>query len=66
MLVDSVFIMRCTALGAGADWKTDASVHYKGKHANMSEYWLAAFGLSHVVKQAVACFRFWTICHVVQ
>lgn len=44
-----LFIMRCTALGVGRDWKTDASVHYRGKHTNMSECWLAAFGLSHVV-----------------
>ncbi len=47
--------MRCTALGAGGDWKTDASVHYRGlKHANMSECWLGALGLPHVAKQAAA------------
>lgn len=52
-----LFIMRCTALGAGRDWKTDASVHYRGKHTNMSECWLAAFGLPHVVKHS-ARYRF--------
>lgn len=48
----SVYNEMRAALGARRDWKTDASVHYRGKQASMSERWLAAFGLPHVVKQA--------------
>ena len=48
----SVYNEMHTALGARRDWKTDASVHYRGKQASMSERWLAASGLPHVVKQA--------------
>lgn len=55
VLVASLFIMRCTALGARGDWKTDVSVHYRGlKHPIMSESWLAALGLPPVVKHAAA------------